>query len=86
MNRRNQADPEVAGRAAAPPMYTGPGPQMTAGDKAVDTLKRIIYIGVSLFFLMRMNVFRATLESPHVSHEWFKVGLAGTIGTLNILI
>jgi hypothetical protein len=82
--RSRQPDPEVAGHSAVPNPYTGPGPKLSAGDKAVDKLKRLIYMGVSLFFLIdRFNVFRATIQSPHVRHECFKIGLAATIGECN---
>jgi hypothetical protein len=76
-------DPEVAGRAAVPNPYTGPGPRQSAGEKAVDAIKRLIYMGISLFFLNKLNAYNATLQSPHIRHEWFKVGLAASVCECN---
>lgn len=77
------ADVESYGRAAVPNPYRGLGPNhaTTGANMLVDKFKRMLYIGVSGFFLHRMNFWGAILRSPHVSHEWFKLGVAGTIGT-----
>jgi hypothetical protein len=78
---RPVVDPETAGYHAVPNPYTGAGFQRTSGDRAVDAIKRLIYMGISLFFLIhRFNIYQSTIQSPHVRHEWFKVGLAATIG------
>lgn len=78
------ADEESFGRTAVPNPYRGLGPNHDSpGNRAVDLLKRLIYLGISTYFLHRMNFVGAILRSPHVQHEWFKVGLAGTIGTCN---
>jgi hypothetical protein len=78
------ADVESFGRAAVPNPYRGLGPNhaTTGANLLVDKFKRMLYMGVSGFFLHRMNFWGAIVRSPHVSHEWFKIGVAGTIGTL----
>lgn len=43
-------------------------------------LKRLTYMGASLWGLNHYNAYNVILRSPHVRHEWFKVGLAATIG------
>jgi hypothetical protein len=82
---RPTTDPEVAGRFPVPNPYTGPGPSRSFGDTAVDALKRLIFLGISLFFLLeKFNVYRTTLQSPHISHEWFKIGLGTTVGKVDV--
>jgi hypothetical protein len=81
------ADVESFGRAAVPNPYRGLGPNhaTTGANMLVDKFKRMLYIGVSGFFLHRMNFWGAIVRSPHVSHEWFKLGVAGTIGTFMVV-
>ncbi|GKY99076.1 hypothetical protein MPSEU_000863300 [Mayamaea pseudoterrestris] len=80
---RRTVDPEVAGRFPVPNPYTGAGPERSFGDTAINILWRLIILGISSFFLFkRFNVYETTFHSPHISHEWFKVGLATTIAIL----
>jgi hypothetical protein len=44
-------------------------------------LKRSVYMGISLFGLNHLDVYNVIVRSPNVRHEWFKIGLAATIGT-----
>jgi len=84
MPRRAPADEESFGRAAVPPAnpYAGPGPDMNAsGNIWIDRGRRLAYIGVSSWILQRVSFFGAVLHSPHIRHEWFKLGIGTTIGT-----
>lgn len=74
-----RADEESHGKTAAPNPYTGPGPDPRA-SLLMDKAKRLIYMGISLYFLQRLNFYNAIFQSPHISHEWFKIGLGATIG------
>ena len=46
----------------------------------VNLVYRFSIIGGSLYGLHSMQVFHNIMKSPHVDHEWFKVGLAASIG------
>jgi hypothetical protein len=48
--------------------------------KIVQNLQRLLYMAISLYGLHHFQAYQAILRSPHVSHEWFKAGLAATIG------
>ena len=43
-------------------------------------LKRMVYMGISGYILQHFNFYRVILQSPHIRHEWFKIGLAATVG------
>lgn len=47
----------------------------------VNLLYRIGVMGGSLYFLHYWEVYSTVLRSPKVGHEWFKIGLAASIGT-----
>jgi hypothetical protein len=53
-------------------------------QKIVQNLQRILYMAVSLYGLHHFQAYQAVLRSPHVSHEWFKAGLAATIGRFSL--
>jgi hypothetical protein len=55
--------------------------QNAAINKIVVNLQRLVYMGISLYGLHQFDAYKAVFQSPQVSHEWFKVGLAATIGT-----
>ena len=42
---------------------------------------RIIIMVAALWGLHEFGVYHAILRSPKISHEWFKVGLASSVGT-----
>lgn len=43
-------------------------------------MKRIIYVAFSTLALLHFKFYHTILHSPNVQHEWFKVGLATTVG------
>ncbi len=47
----------------------------------VNVAYRILVIGGSIFGLHELSVFHQIMKGPSVSHEWFKVFLAASIGT-----
>lgn len=47
----------------------------------LNVLKRTLYMGISLWGLHKFDVYHTILHSPDVQHEWFKIGLAGSVGT-----
>lgn len=77
--RKHRADEESHGTSAVPNPYSGPGPDLSS-NLLIDKMKRLVYIGVSLYFLQRMAFWSAIVQSPHIRHEWFKIGLATAIG------
>ena len=46
----------------------------------INLLYRGSVISASLYGLHSMEVFHAIMRSPEVDHQWFKLGLAGSIG------
>ena len=50
----------------------------------INILKRGGYIGGAGYGLYKLNAHKAIFHSPRVSHEWFKIGLAGTIAILSL--
>jgi len=48
----------------------------------VNVLRRCIYMGGSLYGLNYFSAYDTLMNSPDVSHEWFKIGLASTVGLL----
>lgn len=63
------------------PYSTIAGPPVPGLYHPINILKRMIYSGISLFGLYHLNAYQAVLHSPHIRHEWFKIGLAATVGT-----
>jgi len=60
--------------------YTGPPRNTLSSFHPFTIMKRLGYMGISLYGLKHFNFYRVVLHSPHVRHEWFKVGLASSIG------
>jgi hypothetical protein len=72
-------------RLPVPNPYTGdPSSNLLPVYHPFNILKRCAYMGVSFFGLNHFNAYAVILHSPHVRHEWFKIGLAATIGMLAI--
>ena len=72
-----EGNPLISGRPVVHNPYAPP----TRGSRLFLLLQRGVYMGISLYGLQHFAFFGVLLRSPHVSHEWFKVGLACTIGT-----
>jgi hypothetical protein len=67
---------------SVPNPYTSDhAPPLLPGDRIVQFGKRLFYICISLYGLKHFALYQVLLRSPRVSHEWFKIGLATTIGT-----
>ena len=50
----------------------------------INVLKRTSYIIGASYGLVKLKAHKAIFHSPLVSHEWFKIGLAGTIAILSL--
>jgi len=48
----------------------------------INAISRSLWMGGSLYFLDRMDTYHNIMHSPNISHEWFKAGLAASIGEL----
>jgi len=46
----------------------------------MDKARRLSYVAISSYFLHRVSFYSVVTRSPHVRHEWFKVGLVAAIG------
>jgi hypothetical protein len=66
--------------AAAAGEFGGQGGELSRYHP-LTVLKRLTYMGGSGYALHRFQAYHVILQSPHVRHEWFKIGLAATIGT-----
>lgn len=76
-------DVEVSGQRPA----TVPNPYANGDTSGVlptwhpiNVLWRVIWIGISLFGLQRFDAYHKVMHDPNVRHEWFKIGLATTVG------
>ena len=85
--KRSARDPEShqreASTAAVSNPYTG-GPPVLPTYHPINVLKRTGYIVFALVALHKLDALKAILRSPKVSHEWFKIGLAGSLAILSI--
>ena len=43
-------------------------------------LKRTCILGLSIWGLHELRVWHAVMRSPDVNHEWFKAGVASSVG------
>lgn len=57
--------------------YSEPNPMENA---LIDKLWRLFSMIISGYVLMKYNMYNVILKSPHINHEWFRVGLACTVG------
>jgi len=71
---------DIEGRATAPSNPYADNPNVLPAHHPLTILKRLTYMGVSLYGLQHFNAFKVVFQSPHVRHEWFKIGLASTVG------
>lgn len=62
--------------------YSSGEPEVLPPLHPINILKRGLYIGGSAWGLHKLGADKAIFHSPQVSHEWFKIGLAGTIAIL----
>lgn len=46
----------------------------------INVLHRVLYMGCSLYGLHYFQAYQKLMQDPNISHEWFKVGLAATVG------
>lgn len=64
------------------PYSAGASPiQLRPQFHPLNILKRGLWMGGSLYFLDRMDTYRTIMSSPDIRHQWFKVGLASSVGT-----
>lgn len=64
------------------PYSSGQQPNVLPTYHPINIIKRSGYIGGALYGLHKLKAPTAILKSPTISHEWFKIGLAGTIAIL----
>ena len=60
--------------------YTMQQPVVRSRYHPINILQRGMWMSLSLYILHRMNVYKNVMTSPDISHEWFKIGLATSIG------
>ena len=66
--------------APANPYSASPSSSVLPRYDPFNMLKRMVYMGISGYILQHFNFYRVILQSPHIRHEWFKIGLAATVG------
>jgi hypothetical protein len=83
MTRRAKvnADPESNQSNAVNNPYSNPIPTILPTWHPLNVMKRILYMGVALYAMNYFNAYQKIMHSPKVSHEWFKIGLAASVGT-----
>ena len=68
-----------------PPQNPYQGPEaggVLPPNHFIHKAKRVIYIILSGYGLHHFKFFKTLLKSPNIRHEWFQIGLATTVGTL----
>jgi hypothetical protein len=73
------ADVEASTRGSVNNPYQGP-PTLPRWHP-VNVLRKSFWMGSSIFGLDYFDTYSTIMTSPNVSHEWFKTGLAASIGT-----
>jgi hypothetical protein len=67
--RSGSVNNPYSGQAPIPPHW-----------EPINVLRRGLYMGGSLYGLDYFETYDALMKSPKVRHEWFKIGLAATVG------
>jgi hypothetical protein len=78
---RIQTNDNNANNVPINPYSDAPQRTKTIADRILMYAKRLFYITISVYVLHHFKLYQAIFYSPNISHEWFKVGLATTIGT-----
>jgi hypothetical protein len=47
----------------------------------LNILKRILYMVIAVYGMVHYQVYHTILQSPKIRHEWFRIGLATSVGT-----
>lgn len=75
------ADVEGQGREVPPNPYRDGGSQGLSRYHPLTIMQRLIFMGISGWVLIKYyNAYNVILKSPHIRHEWFKLGLGFAIG------
>ena len=65
------------------PYADNPRTKRTVADRILNYVKRTFYITLSTYVLHRFfRFYNAIFHSPYILHEWLKIGIALTVGTL----
>mmetsp|Transcript_13280 Transcript_13280/g.19536 ORF Transcript_13280/g.19536 Transcript_13280/m.19536 type:complete len:175 (+) Transcript_13280:168-692(+) len=64
--------------------YGGQDVTQSASEKILNGLYRVVVLFASIYYLHTLEFYATVLRSPKVRHEWFKIGLAASIGLLII--
>ena len=67
-------------READGPFSGLPPPNVLPARHPYNIVKRMSYISISLYGLHQMEVWHKIFHSPRVDHQWFKIGLAVSVG------
>jgi hypothetical protein len=83
MTRRGtvNVDPESNQSNAVNNPYSHPQPTILPTWHPLNVLKRVFYMGLALYGMNYFEAYQTIMHSPKVSHEWFKIGLAASVGT-----
>jgi len=64
----------------------GQNSHVLPANHPVNILYRVGVMGGSLYGLHELKVFHKVIHSPDVDHQWFKIGLAASIGKFQIRV
>lgn len=70
----------VGGSSSVRNPYSDSAPAPGSAWHPVSVLRKGSYMGVAVYGLHHYGAYGAIMTSPKVSHEWFKVALASSIG------
>jgi hypothetical protein len=88
MTRRGtvNVDPESNQSNAVNNPYSNPQPTILPTWHPLNVLWRALYMGVALYGMNYFKAYQTLMYSPKVSHEWFKIGLAASVGTFILCV
>jgi hypothetical protein len=56
------------------------------GQDLLNKLYRAVVLAGSLYYLHTLELYATVLKSRHVQHEWFKIGLAASVGEWHLCL
>jgi hypothetical protein len=65
-----------------PNIHNPYSPEILPQSELLNKVSRVLYIIISGYGLEYFKFYGVVLRSPHVRHEWIKVGIATVIGKL----
>ena len=66
--------------------YSGADPNVLPLYHPINILWRLLYMTIALWGLHHFQAYETIIHSPKIRHEWFKIGLAATVGESSMML